>query len=392
MNTKLAKIDPLALRPTVMDVDLDALEHNFKAISGLTPAEVMPVVKANAYGHGIVESTRVLERAGARLFGVALLEEGIELREAGIKAPILVFGGISGAQVKYFIDYDLQITASSVGKLKNIDEVARETGKRAQVHLKIDTGLGRIGVQWHSATDLLKAATEVTHTDVVGIYSHFANADQIDLAFTHTQIERFESVIEFYRQANLPLPKLHLANSAAILRVPEAHYDYVRPGIMLYGVLPNNCSSFSGLELKPVMSIRSKVVFFKVLRAGCGVSYGHTWTSAHDTRIVTVPIGYGDGYLRRLSNQGKVLINGKRYPVVGAICMDQLMVNIGGEDEAFNGDEVVLLGQQSGRYGTGQITISDIAQAADARMHEVLTATNMRVPRRYHYHGKTFIE
>src|SRR5262249_30238771 len=218
---------------------------------------------------------------------------------------------------------------------------------RARVHLKIDTGMERIGVHYYSAEGLLEAAARSPHVFVEGIYSHFANADADDLADARRQLDRFLDVLRFYERRSLPVPQRHIANSAAVLRMPESHLDLVRPGILLYGVAPL-AGSPPSLPIQPVLSWQSRVVYFKVVRAGSPVSYGSTWSSDHPVRVVTVPVGYGDGYFRSLSGRAEVILRGQRYAQVGRICMDQMMVNI--EDgTGYNGDEVVLVGEEDGQ-------------------------------------------
>jgi len=365
-----------------MDIDLDALTHNFAVLRALSaPAKFMAVVKANAYGHGLIPCAQHLEELGVDYFGVALVEEGIALRRAGIKQPILIFGGIFGGQIGRYLDFDLELTASSVEKLRAIDEVARERTMIAKVHLKFDTGMGRIGVRPEGAAALCEAATELKHISVRGIFSHLASADSPDPSQTREQIELFERCVSAAQRLSPP-PLAHLANSGAVIQHPAARFDMVRAGIALYGVVPEDHLS-DQLPLKPVMSISSRVVYFKVVKAGAGVSYGSTWRAPHDSRIVTVPIGYGDGYPRALSNKASVLIRGKRYPIVGNICMDQVMVNIG-HGEAYNGDEVVVIGSQ----GNASVGVSELARLAGTVPHEILTALNLRIPRRYHRGGK----
>jgi len=362
-----------------MEVDLGALVHNYRLIQKhVAPAEVMPVVKSNAYGHGMVQCARCLELAGAKILGVALLEEGIQLRLAGLKTRILVLGGIFTDQLRYFLDYDLEILASSTYKLEGINEAAKAAGKRAKVHLDFDTGMERIGVHYYNADTLLEAALGCEHCDVVGISTHFAEQESEDPALTALQLERFLSVLSFYEKRSLQTPARHTAASGAILSYPETHMEFVRPGLILYGVVP--APHLRGiLPLRPVMSLRSKVVFFKVVKAGSGVSYGHEWTASVDTRVVTVPIGYGDGYLRGLSNRGEVLIRGKRYSVIGTVCMDQMMIDIGPDGIAYNGDEVVLLGSQ----GEETITLEDLSSKVTPNPREFLVSTNLRIPRQF---------
>ena len=303
------------------------------------------------------------------------------LREAGIDAPILVLGGIIGNQVPLFLQHDLTLTASSLEKLQQIDRTAQRLGVMAKVHLKIDTGMERIGVHHYSASTLLEASIACLHTEVEGIYSHFANADKADLRSARVQLDRFNEVLAFYERRGLMNPPLrHMANSGAILQLPQSHFDMVRAGIILYGVYPSDEVARS-VQVRPVLSWKSRVVYFKVVLPDHPVSYGSTWKSDKMTRVVTVPVGYGDGYFRRMSDRAEVIIRGKRYPVVGRICMDQLMVNIGWES-AYNNDEVVLLGEEK---ETGvAITCEDLADWAGTIPYEVLTNINTRVPRIYY--------
>jgi alanine racemase len=366
-----------SVRATWAEVNLDRLSRNLQAIHAhVAPARVMIIVKANAYGHGLEQVAKQLGPL-ADYIGVAVLEEGIFLRELGVTAPILVLGGIWGDQVPQYLQHDLTLTASSVERLEQIDAVAGRMGVMAKVHLKIDTGMERIGVHYYSAQTLQEAALHCTHVEVEGIYSHFANSDAVDLAHAHLQLERFQEVLRFYEKNSLPVPIRHMANSAAILQLKESHLDMVRPGIMLYGVYPAK-EVRRTVEVQPALAWKSRVVYFKVVRAGHPVSYGSTWQSDHPVRIVTVPVGYGDGYFRSMSNQAQVIIRGKKYPQVGRICMDQMMVNIE-VDSAFNGDEVTLLGKSDNQ----SITAQELADWAGTIPYEILTNINTRVPRVY---------
>ncbi len=367
-----------ATRPTHLVVDLDALAFNLRAIEArVAPAKVMAILKANAYGHGLVEVGRSLERGGASYFGVAYLEEALHLRAAGVRTPILVLGGILGRQIPRFLEHDVALTASSVDKLAAIEEAAAAAGRRARVHLKIDTGMERIGVHWYSAPRLLEASLRCRHVTVEGIFTHLANADAADLTHARTQLARFDEVLDFYRARGLAAPVRHAAASGAILQLPEARYDLVRPGVLLYGAYPSpECGRT--VAVRPALAWKSRVVYFKVVRAGNPISYGSTWAPRAETRVVTVPVGYGDGYLRAVSGRAEVIVRGKRYPIVGRVCMDQLMVDIGW-DSAYNDDEVVLIGEQDG----ARITVEEIAAWAGTVPHEVLALINTRVPRVY---------
>lgn len=366
------------LRPTHLIVDLDRLTHNLGAIRArVGDRAVMAVLKANAYGHGLVPVAQLYERLGVDMLGVAYLEEGIRLRQAGVRTPILVLGGIIGDQIPAFLEHDLTLTASSVDKLRAIEACAAASGRRARVHLKVDTGMERIGVHWYSAEPLIDQALACAHVDVDGLYSHLANSDSADLGHAREQVRRFEQVLAMARARGLRVPLAHLANSGAVLQLPEAWFDMVRPGILLYGVLPSEQVART-VPVLPALRWVSRVVYFKVVQAGNPVSYGSTWAPETMTRVVTVPVGYGDGYARRMSGQAHVLIHGRRYPVVGRICMDQVMVDIGW-DSAFNGDEVLLLGEQDGV----SVTVEEHAAWAGTIPYEVLTNINTRVPRVY---------
>ena len=372
-----------SVRATWAEVNLTRLSRNLQAIRAhVTPARVMIIVKANAYGHGLAEVAKTLGPQ-ADYVGVAVLEEGIFLRELGVKAPIIVLGGIWGDQVPQYLKHDLTLTASSVERLEQIDSMAAKMGVKAKVHLKIDTGMERIGVHYYSAHTLQETALHLKNIQVEGIYSHFANADMSDLSHARLQLERFNEVLRFYEKNSLPMPIRHMANSAAILQLPESHLDMVRPGIMLYGVYPA-AQVLRTVEVQPALAWKSRVVYFKVVRAGHPVSYGSTWQSDHPVRIVTVPVGYGDGYFRSLSNRAQVIIRNQKYPQVGRVCMDQMMVNIEA-DSGFNGDEVTLIGEA----GEAAITAQDLADWAGTIPYEILTNINTRVPRVYYTEDKT---
>jgi alanine racemase len=366
------------LRPTHIEVDLEQLEQNYHCIAAhVAPARVMPILKANAYGHGLIEVARRLEHAGAPYLGVAYLEEALRLRQYGVHTRLLVLGGIVGSQLPRFIEHDLSITASSLDKLQAIEACAAALGKRARVHLKIDTGMERIGVHWYSAHSLLEASLRTRHLDVEGVFTHFANADEPDFSRARLQLERFYEVLRFYEQRSLQPPMRHAANSGAILQLPEANLDMVRPGVLLYGVSPAPELSVA-LAVAPALRWSTRVVFFKVVKRDNPVSYGSTWAPADWTRVVTLPVGYGDGYLRAMSGQAEVLLNGQRFKVAGRICMDQIMIDIG-RSSGWNGDEVILLGKS----GAAQITAEELAAWAGTIPHEILTNINTRVPRVY---------
>ena len=376
-NHPVISIDEI-VRPTRVEVDLKVLAENFKSIKSFVKnSKVMPVLKANAYGHGLVRVAQLYEELKADYLGVAVVEEGILLREMGVKIPILVLGGVWGNQIPLFLKHNLSITASSIDKLKQIDETSAKMKIKAVVHLKIDTGMERIGVHYYNAEKFLEAAYSYKNINVEGIYSHFATAESEDLTFTKLQLERFNEVLDYYSKHSVKPPIRHISNSGAILQLPEANLDMVRPGIMLFGVYPSK-NIKKTILVKPALTWKSLVVYFKVIKEGNAVGYGLTWKPHHNIRAVTVPVGYGDGYLRSMSHKAKVLLNGKLYPVVGNISMDQIVVNIE-NDSAYNSDEVILLGSD----GKNSITAEDLAEWAGTIPYEILTNINTRVPRIY---------
>ncbi len=368
---------PFLERPTRIEVDLDAFANNHAAIRSRVGVPVMGIVKANGYGHGLVQMAQALERQGVEQIGVAFVEEGIALRTAGIRTPILVLGGIFGPQVSHYLDHHLEITVSSLDKLRQVEAAAEARGQRAVVHLKIDTGMERIGVHSYSSAAFIEAAAASRWCEIKGVYSHLACADDPASPMTNQQLERFLEACAHFERIGAPMPIRHLANSGGVLHFPETWLDMVRPGIILYGVLPDPASRPT-IDLRPVLSLKSQVVYFKVIRDGATVSYGATWRAEHQTRIVTVPIGYGDGWPRALSSTGHVLIRGQQYPMVGRVCMDQFLVDIGSAS-AWNEDEVVLIGRQ----GDALITAEDVATRIGTIPYELLVGLNERIPRHY---------
>ena len=364
-------------RPTRIVVHLDHLAFNLRSIRAHVGVPVMGIVKANAYGHGLVSVALHLQAQGVEQLGVAFVEEGIALRQAGVTVPILVLGGIFGRQVAQFILHDLEITVSSLDKLRQVEAAAQALGRKAVIHLKVDTGMERIGVHSYSARPFIEAAVASNWCILKGIYSHLACADDPQSPMTGQQLERFLEACAHIERAGAPMPLRHLANSGGVLHFPATWLDMVRPGILLYGVQPDPASRRS-IDVRRVMSLASQVVYFKVVKAGNTVSYGATWAPERDTRVVTIPIGYGDGYPRALSSRGEVLIRGHRYPIVGRVCMDQFMVDID-QDSAWNEDEVVLIGSQ----GDDALTVEALAQQAGVIPYEILVGLNDRIPREY---------
>ena len=363
-------------RPTIAEINLGNLKNNYiKLKAHVGNSMIMPILKADAYGHDLIRCAKELEKLKPWGFGLAFLEEAIKLRKAGIKSPILTLGGISGRQVKFFLKHDIDLCASSISKLENINTVAAAQGQIARVHIKIDTGMERIGVHHYSSRPLLNKVLELENIELVSIFSHFADAENEDLSFTNTQLERFLEATKGFKNRQGNKPFLHIANTPAILASKDYHLDMVRPGLSLFGVSPKE----NILNLEPVLRLTSEVCYFKVVKPGATVSYGRTWEAKEQTRVVTIPLGYGDGYPRGLSNKAKVLIRGKSYPIAGRVCMDQFMVNIGPNGEAYNGDEVVLVGKQ----GDSEISVKELARLADTDERDLLLIIALRIPKKF---------
>lgn len=371
-------IETFRNRPTRALISLENLANNYAIAKSLVApgVNIMGVVKANAYGHGILEVSHALLALGAHSLGVALLEEGIFLRQHGIHAPILVLGAINADQIPDFLTYDIAITSSSVDKSRLISATAVAMGKTAHVHLKIDTGMERIGVHWYNADAFIDTTWALPGITVDGIFSHLAKADS-DREFTLEQIARFTAIVERMDRNGKLAPLVHLANSEGLIHYPSSHFNLVRPGIMLYGY--SSQKTFGDRRLRPVMSLLTKVAFFKVVPAGAGISYNHTGRTDRQTRIVTLPIGYGDGYNRLLSNRGEVVIRGVHHRVKGNICMDQTMVDIGPDGTAYNGDDVLLFGEYNGNV----VSLESLCSSIGTIPYEVLCMITDRVPRVY---------
>jgi alanine racemase len=384
MNDKITSMS-LPVRPTHLLVNLGQLRRNLEAIRAkVKPAKVMVMLKANAYGHGVDGLAPFIEPY-LDYIGVATLEEGIHLREIGIHKPILVAGGCLPGQISAHLDFDLTLTISSEQILQAAEQVARAAGKRIKAHLKIDTGMERVGVRWYEADSFLEQSLTCQNLEIEGIYTHFANSETLEtdemareasFAYASQQLDRFQQVLAFYERRNLPHPPLrHAANSGAVLNLPESYFDMVRTGILFYGVYPEDC--LRSVDVATAITWKSQVVYSKITRAGASVSYGSLWSTEQDVRIVTIPCGYADGYFRRMTNHASVIVNGKKYPQVGRICMDQCMANLA-NDPAEMGDEVILLG----RAASGeQITPADLAEWMGTNTYEVLTNISARVPR-----------
>lgn len=368
------------MRPTHAEVDLGAIAHNVRELKRLTRPETgfMAVVKANGYGHGAVPVAQAALAAGAGWLGVAVVEEGIQLRQAGIAAPILVLGPILPEQAPVAVAQHLRVALFDLELARALSAAARSTGRTARVHLKIDTGMGRVGVRPAEAAALARTVAELPGIEVEGVFTHFASADEPDPGPTRIQIGRFEEALAAIARAGVQPRIRHACNSAGLMRFPEAHYDLVRAGIALYGLAPDPSLTWP-VRLWPAMTLRSRVTMVKSLEPGETVSYGRTWQAAGGERVATVPVGYADGYRRLFSNRFAALIGGRRCPVVGRVCMDQTLFLLPPDLEVEPGDEVVLLGRQ----GEEAITADDWARELDTINYEVVCLVGQRVPRVY---------
>lgn len=365
------------MRLTWAEIDIGAMQHNLNLIQQtVKPSQVLAIVKANAYGHGIIRTARIAVDTGISYLGVGFLEEGLLLRRRGFKVPILVLGGLLFHQVQDFIVNKLDVTVSSLGLAYAVNREAEALGKIARVHLKFDTGFNRIGMHYSKAADIFERLLPLKNIEVIGIYSHFANSDEPVSDYTDIQFQRFVSVLETAATWGIRPIYRHVACSGAIMYHHHTFCNMVRAGLAMYGLYPS-LESLHTIDLRPVLSFKSRVVFIKTIPAGEPVSYSGTYVTTGDTRIATIPVGYGDGYTRRLSNNADVLIRGKRFPVIGNVCMDQIMVDLKNDENIETGDEVVLYGCQ----GTECIPVEEIAERAGTIPYEITTWLARRVPR-----------
>lgn len=354
-----------------VEIDLDSLRYNYRSIRDLAGVNVrvMAVIKSDAYGHGMVEAARTLALEGATVFGVAETNEGVSLREAGIKGDIVVLLGCMAENYADIIAYDLTPVVFNRETLKGLAGRAANEGKEVGVHLKIDTGMGRLGILPHQMPEYLDILDGLKGVKLAGVLSHFPMADSSDPSGTDEQGREFAVLMKDVK-SRFGNQVAHIANSAAIIRNTGSHMNMVRPGIALYGYCPSPADDFcASLALRPVMSFKSRVIQVKDVPAGTGISYGHTYTTTRPTRLAVIPVGYDNGYLRTLSGRALVLIGGKKLPVLGRICMNACMVDVTDLDHAVKaGDEVVLLGRQ----GQEQITADEIASWLETISYEVL--------------------
>jgi alanine racemase len=380
-----------ALRPTSVHIDLHALRDNVRLARRLAGArEVIAVIKADAYGHGAVPVARVLAAEGIGRFGVALVEEGRALREAGLKGEIIVLGGFTADQAVDLADLGLSAAVFHLDHAAALDQAARRVGRLASIHVKVDTGMGRLGFPVAAAVQSLARLIDCPGLRLEGLMTHFSDADLSDPGYAREQMRRFDAVAETARRAGVTIPMRHAANSAALIKGPQGLgiaegadssdgplYEAVRPGIMLYGCRPG--PDVSGAALRPVLSLTTRISLLKRVPANTPISYGRTFVTCRETLIGVLPIGYADGYPRALSNCGAVLVRGRRAPVVGRVCMDLTMIDVTEVPGVAEGDETVLIGSQ----GDDALSAEEVAEAAGTIAYELLCGIGPRVPRYY---------
>jgi alanine racemase len=376
------------------EVDLSAIAHNVRELRRRADpkAKVMAVVKANGYGHGAVEVARTALANGAEWLGVARLPEAIPLREAGFGVPILVFGYTPPAEAGRLIEYDLRQSVYSPAAARAYSAAAAARGRRIRVHLKVDTGMGRLGMvpaalsgkaPGHAVgEDFIREATAIARLpglDAEGIFTHFAASDSADTSYARRQLAMFLEVLSALRAAGLEFTVRHAANSAAVIALPESHLDLVRPGIALYGLRPSDEVDLTNISLQPAMALKARIIHLKSVPAGTCISYGMTYRTPSPTVIATIPAGYADGFRRLLSSKGEMLAGGRRVPVVGRVCMDLTMLDVGAVTDACIEDEVVIFGRQGNEF----ISADDLARELGTINYEIVCDVTARVPRVY---------
>lgn len=373
---------------TWVEIDLDALVHNIREVRRRAgdDCHILMVVKADAYGHGAVEVARIAVRSGVGMLGVATLHEGMELRQAGIDAPILILSPPMESESESIIEYELSCTVPSLGIARALSRACVSRGKQGVVHVEVDTGMGRCGVAPEDAGAFISAVRKLPELELEGVFTHFPSSDD-DEAFTLDQLEQFEILLRRLESKGIEIPLRHAANSGAVLNIKssvENPLNMARVGIMIYGLRPSPTAGVD-MDLEPVMTFKSRIAQIRDLPAGHGVSYGRSYLTERATKIAVVPVGYGHGYSFRLSNCGEVLIRGQRAPVVGRVTMDVTLIRIDDIRNAAVGDEVILFGRQ----GDEEITVDEVAERSSTLNYEVICGIGKRVARTYVQSGET---
>ena len=370
-------------RPTLAEIDLDAIRHNLEIVSHIVKADtrILGVVKADAYGHGIKEVSKAIVDY-VDYFGVASLDEAGVLREIGIKKPILVIGAILPQEAEGVLKFNVIQTVSDLEIPRKLSKLAAAKNKKIKVHVKIDTGMGRIGFWHEEAVEFIKKIASLKNIIIDGIFTHFPDAEA-DKVFTHNQIRNFKRLIENLWANDVYIPVKHTANSMALIDFKDSHMNMVRPGLMMYGIYPKQ-SLMENILLKPALTLKTKITYVKSVPKGRSISYGMTYVTKKPTKIATIPVGYGDGYSRHFSNKAHVLIKGARCPIVGRVCMDMCMVEVGHLKNVKVGEDVILIGSQAGEI----IRAEELAKLISTIPYEVLCNIGRRVPRIYKEGGR----
>ena len=366
------------------EIDLKAIAHNIKELRRIThpKARLMAVVKANGYGHGAIEIAQCALQNGAEILGVARIGEGIRIRKAGIKAPILIFGYTLPQRVADLREYDLIQSVHTSLAARELSSAAASLGGKIKIHLKVDTGMGRLGLLPSKNADAIEETLAIAGLKgfvLEGIFTHFATADSTDKSYAEHQLDLFIDYLNRLRKSGLEPSVRHAANSAALIDMPQSHLDMVRPGIAIYGLNPFNEGSNSRVLLQPAMALKTRIIQLKKVPAGFPVSYGITYKTRKPTTIATVPIGYADGLNRLLSSRGQMLVHGQRAPIIGRVCMDLAMLDVGHIDNVQMGDEVMVFGQQE----NATLTVDEMASLLNTINYEIVTSITARVPRVY---------
>ncbi|MEH7462722.1 alanine racemase [Bacillus thuringiensis] len=374
-------------RDTIVEINLDAVKHNvreFKKSVNDENVAMMAAVKANGYGHGAIQVAKAAIEAGVSHIAVAFVDEGIELREAGITVPILVLGYTPEEAVEDAIEYDIMMTVYRIEDVRNIERIAERMQKKACIQIKIDTGMSRIGLQGEEVVPFLQELQKMQHVEVEGIFTHYSTADEVDKTYTLMQKDLFEKAVNTAKEMGIHLPFIHSSNSAGTMELNNEFQNMVRVGIGIYGMYPSKEVDHKTVTLQPILTLKSKVAHVKQAKQGRGVSYGNTYVATGEEWVATIPIGYADGFSRQLSSKGYALINGVRVPIIGRVCMDQLMLDVTKAMPVHVGDEVVFYGKQ----GNEEIAVEEVADMLGTINYEVTCMLDRRIPRVYKKNDK----
>ncbi len=370
-----------SIRPVWAEVDLGRIEHNVKQIKSLCEnKKIYGVVKADAYGHGALDIVQVLLKSGVTDLAVALITEALEIIKSGINVPILILGFTPLTFAEDILNNNIEQTVYDLEYAKKLSEIAQEKNKTAKIHIAVDTGMGRIGfLPNEKGMEAVRQISKLPNVNIEGIFTHFSTADEADKTYSLEQLAKFNKFVDDLENEGIKINIKHASNSAGIMDLPEAHFNAVRPGIIMYGYYPSNEVIKERLDLKPALTLKTSVVHVKTLPKDMYISYGRKYKTDKERVIATLPIGYADGYTRALSNKGKVIVNGKLASIVGAVCMDQCMIDVTDVGTVKVGDEVILLGE----HGNTRFNADDLAELLDTINYEIICMIGRRVPRVY---------